>query len=184
MDPWTKPAWEDAYSEYPDVVRALRIREQQPGAMLVFGRGSDPGVRWVSFMRLRYFCQRNAMRMFVDGAYVCVQFPNGSTQHSFRVDTYLDTRMVEACTNGVLARWSAHLKAPKMKITTYHQYRDCLIGGCGEFYVRSQDYGASFRVALRSGFDRWCQHPDVSSEEASKTLGVDVNDLAIWATQT
>jgi hypothetical protein len=75
---------------------------------------------------------------------------------------------------------------PRMKAitTTYNLYDGGLIGVCGEFYVRSQDYGSSFRVALRSGFDRWCQHPDVSSEDASKTLGVDVNDLAIWATQT
>ena len=71
-----------------------------------------------------------------------------------------------------------------MKITTYHHHGpDCLIGVCGEFYVRSQDYGATFRVAPRAGFDRWSQHSDVSSDRAAEILGVDVNDLAIWAAQ-
>lgn len=70
-----------------------------------------------------------------------------------------------------------------MKITTCHQFDDSLIGVCGEFYVRSQDYGSSFRVALRSGFDRRSHHSDVSGDRAAEILRVDVNDLAIWAAQ-
>lgn len=70
-----------------------------------------------------------------------------------------------------------------MKIKTYHQFDGGLLGVYGEFYVRSQDYGATFRVAPRAGFDRWSQHSDVSSDQAAEILGVDVTDLAIWAAQ-
>lgn len=70
-----------------------------------------------------------------------------------------------------------------MNLITTRLDPDCLLGICGGFYVRTLDYGTSFRVAPRKGFDRWAHYSDVSNYQAAEILGINVNDLAIWAAQ-
>lgn len=78
-DPWTKSAWAAAYAEYPDVALALRAREQQPGAAFNASGNSAPGPRWVAFMELREFCNRNKVPMYVEhranNDYVRIRLP-------------------------------------------------------------------------------------------------------------